>query len=243
MDECRIQIYVVSTNRIYREGLSRVLAADPGIVVAGTSADCDEPLAAAGPAVVLIDISAGEGTGMADVHRLARHEGLLVVVLGLREREELIIGCAEAGIAGYVTLDSSLHDLRESISAAVTGRFRCPPEVSALLVRRLAATGAHRLPGPSTRPRLTRREREIVRLIGQDLSNKEIARRLGIQLATVKNHVHNILDKLGVTSRADAVRAVRWEPLARRPTAAAGPRGGSLLSLDPAASATPSGSG
>jgi DNA-binding NarL/FixJ family response regulator len=225
MDDRRIQIYVVSTNRIYREGLSHVLAGDPALLVSGMSGGCDQAMTVSGPAVVLVDISGREDTGLADLRRLATQEGLFVVALGLQERDDLIVACAEAGIAGYLTPDSSLHDLRESITAAVGGRFRCPPEVAAVLVRRLAATSRARLPSPPTGPPLTRREREIVRLIGQELSNKEIGRRLDIQLATVKNHVHNILDKLGVTSRADAVRVVRWEPLGRRPAPVAGRTG------------------
>jgi two-component system nitrate/nitrite response regulator NarL len=77
--------------------------------------------------------------------------------------------------------------------------------MAGLLLRRLAALSAARLPGPSV-PRLTNREREVVRLLGQNLSNKEIATRLGVEVATAKNHVHNLLEKLNVHRRSDVAR-------------------------------------
>jgi two-component system, NarL family, nitrate/nitrite response regulator NarL len=146
--------------------------------------------------------------GLEALRRLSSHIELKVVVLGLNEDEGQIVACARAGIAGYVTQDATLHELTQRIREATVGEFRCPPHVAATLLRNLAvprfADERHIVAA-----RLTPRELEIVQLIERGMSNKEIARHLTIQLATVKNHVHNILEKLAVRDRANAVRAAR----------------------------------
>jgi two-component system, NarL family, nitrate/nitrite response regulator NarL len=204
--EPRIGIFILSPVRIYHEGLSHVLAAEPAIRVLGTAAALEDAVALReeGVDVVLFDVGARHG--VAGLRELARYEGLRVIALGVVEDQESVIACAEAGIAGYVTPHSSLPELVQTIQAAVRGDFSCPPHIAAGLLRRLAAVAPREM--PVSQARLTLREREIVSLIERGLSNKEIARRLGIQVATVKNHVHNILDKLGVARRADAVAAL-----------------------------------
>jgi two-component system nitrate/nitrite response regulator NarL len=96
------------------------------------------------------------------------------------------------------------------VRSVTRGETLCSPRIAATLFRRVAALAADRRVGDErTLRRLTRRERQIVDLIADGLSNKEIAHRLQIEFATVKNHVHNILEKLQVTRRADAVAALR----------------------------------
>jgi DNA-binding NarL/FixJ family response regulator len=136
--------------------------------------------------------------------------GVPIVALGVPDVEGDVLACAEAGIAGYVTREASLEELVAVVRSAVQGELRCSPRIAAGLLRRLSALSEH---GPSApRVRLTARQREIVRLIGQDLSNKEIAHRLGIEVATVKNHVHNLLEKLNVHRRTAAVRLLGDQP-------------------------------
>jgi DNA-binding NarL/FixJ family response regulator len=204
-----IRVFVLSPMRIYREGLSHVLAQETAIRVVGMASDLEEAapiLRTAGVDVLLLDISIDPG--LDGLRRVSGHDGLRVLAIGVLEREDQVVACAEAGIAGYVTHDDSVAELVGTIRDATRGEFRCPPHIAACLVRRLAVVGAQaRQPPP--RPRLTLREHEIVRLIDQGLSNKEIARQLSIQLATVKNHVHNILEKLDVSRRADAVDRLR----------------------------------
>ena len=128
---------------------------------------------------------------------------LKVVVLGLNEDEAQVVACARAGIAGYVTPDATLHELTSASARQLLGiavpRHCCnatPQPCRSEVGRMIGMVAA----------RLTPREAEIVQLIERGMSNKEIARHLTIQLATVKNHVHNILEKLAVRDRADAVR-------------------------------------
>jgi len=199
----KVRVFLISPTRIYREGLSHVLATEPAVEVAGTASSVDDALTAlatAGADVTLLDLRTE--AGLAGVRRLFQDGGQRVVVLGVTEDEPHIVACAEAGIAGYLTNGDSLAQMVRTIQAAARGDFSCPPRIAGGLVRRLAVFGpAEAAPDG---PRLTERERQVVALIGQGLTNKEIAKRLGIQLATVKNHVHNILDKSGVSRRADA---------------------------------------
>ena len=199
-----IGVFVLSPIRIYREGLSRVLDEEPAIRLLGAAATLEDAVALLEDTradVVLFDVSAD--SSLAGLRQLASHEGLRVIALGVVEHQDSVIACAEAGMAGYVTPSCSLAELVQIIRAAVRGEFSCPPHIAAGLVRRLAAV-APREPAPDP-PGLTMREYEVVSLIERGLSNKEIARHLNIQVATVKNHVHNILDKLGVGRRTDAV--------------------------------------
>ena len=132
-----------------------------------------------------------------------------VVVLGIAEREADVIAWAEAGAAGYISREASRDDLRAALEAAVAGETIASPRVVAALLRRLNAV-AHASPleryGAET---LTPREQQVARLVGEGLSNKEIARQLCIEVATVKNHVHHILGKLEVSRRSQAVAYLR----------------------------------
>jgi two-component system, NarL family, nitrate/nitrite response regulator NarL len=205
----RPRLVVVSPMRIYREGLAHVLAQEGSINVVGAAGRLNEMiplLNAAAVDVVLFDLAVDGG--LAALRRLSSYIELKVVVLGLSEDEGPIVACARAGIAGYVTPDATLQELTQRILEAAVGEFSCPPRVAATLLRSLAVPifAADR---QMVAARLTPRESEIIRLIERGMSNKEIARHLTIQLATVKNHVHNILEKLAVRDRAEAVRAAR----------------------------------
>jgi DNA-binding NarL/FixJ family response regulator len=113
-----------------------------------------------------------------------------------------------------VAREGSVHDLVDAVERAARGELQCSPQVAGTLIRRLAwraAAGATLIPSP-----LTARESEIVRLIDEGLSNKEIAVRLGIEVATVKNHVHNLLEKLRVRRRSEAAARLRVLPAGGR---------------------------
>jgi two-component system, NarL family, nitrate/nitrite response regulator NarL len=203
------RIVVICPIRVYGEGLAQMLAQQGSIEVVGVAArisDLMSLLTTTAIDVVLFD-PAVEG-GLLTLRRLHSNTELKVVVLGLCEDDGHIVACARAGIAGYVTHDATFNDLMQRILDAMAGDFRCPPRVAASLLRGLALS---RSVGDRdiAAVHLTRREWEIIQLIEQGFSNKEIARDLTIQLATVKNHVHNILEKLAVRRRSDAVRVTR----------------------------------
>jgi DNA-binding NarL/FixJ family response regulator len=161
------------------------------------------------PDIALLDIAMPDGT--LTVRALADSApGVRVVALGVPENDGPVLACAEAGVAGFVPRDGSLEDLVETLKRVVRGEVLCSPRIIGSLFRRVAELAAHPLPPVG---RLTQRELEILGLIDQKLSNKEIARRLTIELSTVKNHVHSILKKLQVRRRADAAA---WAAHARR---------------------------
>jgi two-component system nitrate/nitrite response regulator NarL len=204
-----IRVLVVSGIRIYREGLALALAQSHSdrIVCAGTAADAPSAAAAAQrlqPDVALVDVTMSDAlAAMTAVAATAR-----TVALGVGGDDRAVVSCAEAGVCGYLTRDDSLEHVAGAIEAVARGEALCPPEVGAALLRRVTALGsAPAADGAGVH--LTAREAQIVELIGQGLANKTIAQRLCIELPTVKNHVHNIFEKLGVSRRAEAAAWLR----------------------------------
>ena len=209
-----VSVLVVADIRLYREGLVHALGHRSGLDVVGTAASSDAPsssLAELRPDVVLVDVAATDG--LAAVHSVVESvPDAKVVALALPESEADVIAYAEAGASGYVSRDGTLADLETVIRSVARGEALFPPRMTAGLLRRLAHLAADREPGV-TDIHLTSRETEIVELIDQGLSNKEIAQRLSIAVSTVKNHVHNILDKLHVDRRGEAVARLRGAQL------------------------------
>src|SRR6266511_2091183 len=193
-----IEAFLLVSGRLYRDGISDALRRDSRFLVVGSAAPLDD---AWEQRRVL--------AGPPDAARALRNvwPTTSIVALAVREQEEDVVSWAEAGVSGLVSRDATLAELLDAVEAASRHEVLTSPTVAAVLLRRVAslAGGPARAEGPT----LTRREREIVGLIGDGLSNKEIAGSLQIELATVKNHVHNILEKLRVGRRMDAVEAAR----------------------------------
>jgi two-component system, NarL family, nitrate/nitrite response regulator NarL len=204
------RILVVAETRLYREGLEQILARHPRVEVAASAADAPgalEAIAACDPDAVLVDVGATGSTGALRQIVGAVPESR-VVAFGVAESEELILNCAEAGVAGYVPRDASLDELIAVVEGVMRNELVCSPRLAGTLLRRVGALARERS-GDNSEVRLTSRETQIVGLIDEGLSNKEIATRLQIELATVKNHVHHLLEKLDVGRRAEAAARVR----------------------------------
>jgi two-component system nitrate/nitrite response regulator NarL len=202
-------VFVLARVRLYREGVAAALADDDRFRVVGAAADGAglQQLRESAPDVVLME--AGPADAPALVRTIRAHAPeTKVVALGISEEEADVLPLAEAGIAGWVTRDASVDDLREAVASAAAGETLCSPRMAASLLRRLASLAENLRDGNASRS-LTSRQREIVALIDAGLSNKEIARQLSIELPTVKNHVHNILEKLQVSRRGEAAALVR----------------------------------
>jgi DNA-binding NarL/FixJ family response regulator len=132
-----------------------------------------------------------------------------VLILGITETRENVLEYIEAGANGYVLKESSLEDLLSAIRAVNSGKALISPEIAAALIQRVSEfVQAFEQGGvePPDSLNLTNREYEVLGLLGQNLSNQEIAEHLVIEIGTVKNHVHSILSKLGVSSREDAAK-------------------------------------
>jgi DNA-binding NarL/FixJ family response regulator len=207
-----IRVLIVAEIRLYREGLAQMLRAEPEIDVLATARGADEAVKAlreAAPDIVLLDMAIPDNTWLVRA-LVAAVPGTRVVALAVPEIEREVLACAEAGVAGYVTRDASIEDVVAAVVSAARGEVLCSPRMVATLFERVATLALEASPA-SIESRLTSRELEILDLIDQGLSNKEIARRLTIELSTVKNHVHNILDKLNVSRRSEAAARRREE--------------------------------
>jgi two-component system nitrate/nitrite response regulator NarL len=201
-----IRVLIAADIRLYRDGLAQLLAREDGIMVVGAAAadrDALAQLTSLRVDVLILEVSSrGTLVTVRDVTAMA--PGVRVVALGLSDAD--MLACAEMGATAHVTRDASGDELISAVRSAARGEFVCSPRAAGSLVRRLATLAAERL-DPAL-ARLTQRECEIAILIDEGLSNKEIAVRLCIEVATVKNHVHNLLEKLDVHHRRDAGRII-----------------------------------
>jgi DNA-binding NarL/FixJ family response regulator len=197
---------------MYRDGLAEALGRERTIEVVATASDwpsCIEAVRATKPDAIVLDLALPD--------RLDRVVELLEVVPGVHviglavATVEDVLACAEAGMSGYVTCDDSLDELARRIESVCRGEMPCTPAVAARLLGRVADLARHARP-MATAAGLTRRERQVVSLIEVGLSNKEIACRLQIGLPTVKNHVHNILEKVGAQRRGELGPRLREIP-------------------------------
>jgi two-component system, NarL family, nitrate/nitrite response regulator NarL len=202
-----IRVLIVVNVRLYREGLVQLLNARDEFTIVGAELNGREPverLDEMAPDVALVDI------GIPDLDEICRalarrSPPIPLVAIGISDSDSDVLACAERGIAGYVTRDSSVEALTAAIQGAADGELICSPRIAGTLIRRLGELAA-RSDRDGLIAHLTRRESQVAALMCEDLSNKEIATRLGVEVATVKNHVHNVLDKLRVHRRAEAVR-------------------------------------
>ncbi len=205
-----IRVLIVDDTRLYREGLAHILGREDDISVVGTAARREESLVCVRdlhPDLVLLHMAMPDSMATLRAVVNAAPE-VKIVALGVAESESEVIACAEAGVAGYLLRDGSLDDLMATVQSVARGEMLCSPRIAATLLKRVASLAAERQSW-KTQAHLTSREIEIVQFIDQGLSNKEIARRLSIEVRTVKNHVHNILEKLQVHRRGEAAALVR----------------------------------
>jgi two-component system, NarL family, nitrate/nitrite response regulator NarL len=201
-----IRVLVATHIRLYCEGLERVLRESPEFALVGTAfsaAETVEQTHKLAVDVALLDMAMNGAFAVAkEVARVGT--GSKVVALGMPDDETQVLSCAQIGIAGYVTRDGSAEDVVAAIKAAARGEVHCSPRIAGSLFRRIAALSTERS-GRAAAGALTAREAQILKLVQEGMSNKMISRNLGIELPTVKNHVHSILVKLGVHRRAEAI--------------------------------------
>jgi DNA-binding NarL/FixJ family response regulator len=208
--EFPLDVLVVDDSDLYRRGLAGMLEREVGAGSVMTAADVGEALAQVGtssPDVVLLNMATTRSVAVLRAIVAAVPQAPVVAV-GIPEADDQVIACAEAGAAGFLFRGESFASLIAVIQAVTRGEFPCSPVTAATLLRRVAALAAERLTAGNG-ARLTPREQQVVRLIDEGLSNKEIARRLSIEVRTVKNHVHSILEKLQVRRRGEAAARIR----------------------------------
>jgi len=211
-----IKIIIFSDIRIYCEGLSQILSRLDALEVVGAESKLDGAVSKVEklmPHVVLLDMTMPGSCGMAR-QLIQLYPYIKIVALAVPEVENNVIKCAEAGICSYVAREASIDELIQTVISAKEGKFCCPPKIAAFLfnnIQHLACMAKEGYLYNSSQQHeislaeLTRREKQILSLMADGFSNKQIASTLVIEVSTVKNHVHNILVKLGVHSRVRAV--------------------------------------
>jgi two-component system nitrate/nitrite response regulator NarL len=206
----KTRVVIASSVRLVREGLVASLGDRDGIVVidaVNLDPDGIARIAAIAPDVVLVDLGHADPTAVTPLLKIACSEAKLVA-FALAEVDDDVFACAAAGFSGYVPRESGADELYRALMDAAGGRMNCAPHITAAMFSRLSHL-LQKLPARIALPALTTRESEILALAEEGISNKEIARHLRISSATVKNHIHNILLKLQVGRRGEAVARLR----------------------------------
>ena len=200
-------------SRIYRDGLTTLLTATGSIgrvTACAGAAQIEAELCTGRCDLVLIDVAMAAGGDPAGIVTAAYRAagGRPVIALGLEESDEAVLSFIEAGAAAFVTKNESIDDLVRVIAATARGELLCPPRVARLMQERLALLTV-RQGRPAELDKLSGREQNILDLVEQRMSNKQIARTLGLEVSTIKNHMHNIIVKLHVKNRGEAAAMLR----------------------------------
>jgi DNA-binding NarL/FixJ family response regulator len=217
-----ISVLLVEDNRPLRDSIAAMLDEQPDIRLLAAVAEPDVALLRSPPSkpdVVLLGLGR-QGNDRVRFADLIKHEvpEAKVIVMDFLPRQELV-DFVRAGVSGFVLKDAPLDDLLQTIRTVVNGADVLPPSLTRSLFSQIAQE-AIQLPKrmPKTAMRLTRREQEVMDLIREGLSNKEIAQRLDIALYTVKSHVHNILEKVALRTRLELAVYTRPGTIPSEPT-------------------------
>jgi DNA-binding NarL/FixJ family response regulator len=204
----KIRILLIEDNRILRDGIKAMINKHQDLKVVAASGGNHDTLLhvrTLRPHVVLIDLSLRNENGLRVVAAISKEmPHTKVIGMGLIPSQQDIVEFIEAGAAGFILKDATLADVLETIRAVARGTKILPPLLTGSLfshvVNHAFREGSAQL---SAAARMTKREREVIALIAEGLSNKEIASRLNLSTYTVKSHIHNILEKMALHSRLE----------------------------------------
>ncbi len=204
-----VSVVIVEDHPIYREGLQAALSELPDVQVlaaSGTAAEATADVERFRPDLVLLDLTLPDGNGLDLARAWTRGpDGPTVLVLTMTRDPQVVAEAMHAGARGYLLKGSGRAEISAAIVAAANGHAVFGSDIAAGVLGALTRQD----PGSYSFPTLTVREREILALLGEGLTNPAIAVRLCISDKTVRNHVSNVLTKLDVTSRHDAARLAR----------------------------------
>jgi two-component system NarL family response regulator len=215
-----IRTLIVDDHALFRRGLEIVLVTEPDIEVVGEASDGAEAVERAGeslPDVVLMDIRMPRSNGIdacraiKDVAPSAR-----IIILTMSDEEEDLFDAIKAGASGYLLKDISLDEVAEAVRSVHGGQSLISPSMAGKLLTEFASLARRdheEQPRELPAPKLTHREMQVLKLVARGMNNRDIAKELFISDNTVKNHVRNILEKLQIHSRMEAVMVAVREKL------------------------------
>ena len=206
-----ITVAVVDDNRLVREALATMLSVVPDLIVAATAVADPAFMEHTRPGVVLLDVGLADDDSLNVATALAkRFPATKIIVMDLLPMNDDTVQFVNAGVCGFILKDATFDEFVSTIRSVAAGDKVLPPRMTHSLFSQIAkmveAEGRARV---IEDVRMTRREREVIELIGDGLSNKEIAQRLNIASHTVKSHVRNVMDKLALHTRLQIAAYVR----------------------------------
>ena len=208
------EVFLLAENRLLREALIRLLSKRSEVRVVGANAyssTVHQEIIAARPQILLLDSHRlGFSKAMLIATLRTAIRSLRIVMVDMDSDENTFLGAIRAGVVGYVLKDASAEEVAATIGAVAGGKAVCPPTLSMVLFRCVAQQTAITSP-VGAELGLSRREQQLVELLRERLTNKEIAFRLSLSEQTVKNHVHRILRKVGAPNRFSIVERLRGQ--------------------------------
>lgn len=199
-----IRILIADDQQLIRHALHTLVDTEADLEIVGDASDVPETLHLSRllqPDLVLLDLAIGRGKGIDLLTSLRHHQpAACVLILTSVEDEEVVVQALQAGAAGYLLKSIAPHDLIQALRTAVRGGTPLHPRIASLVLHRLQQPS----PEPKPQPKLTARERQVLDLLAQGRSNREIAKELVITQFTVRTHVCRVLKKLNLSNRTQA---------------------------------------
>lgn len=208
-----VRVFLLIENRLLREALVRLFRKRSDLTVVGQSGQADLNVQQVLDSNCDVLVVASYQTNCLPSSITLEYVGQLdfkVVLIGMDCDEEQFLASVRAGATGYLLKDASASDVLSAVRSVFRGEAVCPPQLCYTLFRFVAQMAREMpAPGPVSRPELTLRQQQLVSLVAQGLTNKEIASRLNLSEFTVRNHIHRILKQVDAESRSEAVDVIR----------------------------------
>lgn len=210
MSSEKISIFLVTQNRLLGEALTKIVGERGDLHVMGAApftAELTDRLASLAPDVLLADSTQDTVTGLEIIPEIRRCAPTAkIVLIGMESDKEIFLNAVHEGVVGFVLKDASSREVGDAVRAVSQGAAVCPPELCLTLFQYVCSGVSFQA---GRRLGLTRREQQLVAMIGRGLTNKEIAAQLNLSEHTVKNQVHRMLQKVGVNRRLAIVELCR----------------------------------
>ena len=210
LDDAKIRVAVVDDHPVFRLGMTALLGSLDGVEVVGDAQDAASAhilIDALAPDVVLMDLHLGEDSGIEATRDIVRrHPETAVLVITMQEDDESVVASMRAGARGYLLKGAAPDQVERAVRAVAAGEMILGPKIAA---RAMATVTAGRTSARVPFPELTDREREVLDLVARGFDNATISRRLVLSPKTVRNHVANVLNKIGAADRSAAIVVAR----------------------------------